>query len=135
MKLNSPAKILLLLIFFGVSVIGFMVKLPPVFRHADKEMHSLFYFSAAAFLNLLFAKRNILWHAIIFVLLYLFGIAIELAQEYSNKLLHKRIHGRYDVEDVQANLKGLMLFSVCWIVYTVAVLTYHKLKPVTAKEV
>jgi hypothetical protein len=134
MKLNSPAKIVLLLIFLGVSVVGFMIKLPPVFRHADKEMHSLFYFSAAAFLNLLFAKRSILWHSIIFIALYLFGIAIEFAQEYSNKLLHKRIHGRYDVEDVQANLKGLLLFSVCWIVYTVGVLAYHKLKPVTAKE-
>lgn len=134
MKLSGSVKIVLLLIFFGASVVGFMIKLPPVFRHADKEMHSLFYFSAAAFLNLLFTKRNFLWHSIIFIALYLFGIAIELAQEYSNKLLHKRIHGRYDVEDVQANLKGLMLFSVCWMVYTAVVLAYHQLKPVTAKE-
>lgn len=134
MKLSGPVKIILLLIFLGLSVLGFMVKLPPVFRHADKEMHSLFYFSAAAFLNLLFAKKNILWHSIIFLMLYLFGIAIELAQEYSNKLLHKRIHGRYDVEDVQANLKGLLLFSACWIVYNVMVLAYHQLKPAAIKE-
>ena len=48
-------------------------------------MHSLFYFLAAAFLNIFFAKKIIFRHVVIFIFLILFGIAIEFAQEYSNK--------------------------------------------------
>ena len=82
----------------------------------------------AVFLNLLFANKNILRHAVIFTSLYCFGIAIEYAQEYSNKLFHKRIHGRYDVEDVHANLKGLILFSIVWGVYTAILFLYKNFK-------
>ena len=134
MKLNNGIKITLAIICIGVSFAGFLVKLPASFRHVDKEMHSLFYFLAAAFFNILFAKRNIIWHGLIFAGLYLFGIAIEYAQEYSNKLLHKKIHGRYDPEDIQSNLKGLLLFSACWLFYVTVIFLYHKLtikKPVT----
>lgn len=90
-----------------------------MFRGMDKEMHAAFYFLAAAFLNILFAKRNLIIHAIIFVILYLFGYAIELAQEYSNKFFRKRIHGRFDPEDVASNLQGLIYFSAVWIVIVV----------------
>ena len=44
MKLNNWTKVLLTVFCFGVAVIGFMIKLPSVFRQHDKEMHSLFYF-------------------------------------------------------------------------------------------
>ncbi len=94
-----------------------MVKLPSVFRHYDKELHSLFYFSAAAFLNVLFAKKRFTRHILIFAFLYLLGMSIEYAQEYSNQFFRKRIHGRYDKEDILSNLKGLIAFSVLWIVY------------------
>jgi hypothetical protein len=117
MKLTTPQKILLVIICFVVSIIGFMVKLPPVFRHIDKEMHTLFYFVAAAFLNVLFAGNKIIRHIIIFVVLLLLSISIEYAQEYSNTLLRKRIHGRYDPEDVKANLIGLVAFSILWFIY------------------
>ncbi len=128
MKLNNSVKIFLVLAFLACSIVGFMLKLPAVFRHHDKELHTAFYFLAAAFLNLLFAGRNVIKHALIFVLLYCFSIAIEFAQEYSNKLFRKRIHGRYDVEDVQANLNGLMLFSGLWIIYIGIVLLNRTLK-------
>ena len=82
-------------------------------------MHSLFYFLAAAFLNIFFAKKIIFRHVVIFIFLILFGIAIEFAQEYSNKFLHKRIHGRFDTEDIQSNFKGLIVFSILWITYNV----------------
>ena len=134
MKLNNQTKVLLVCICLAVSVAGFLIKLPSTFRHVDKELHSLFYFSAAAFLNVLFANRKLVRHIIIFIILYLFGVAIEYAQEYSNKFLHKKIHGRYDIEDIQSNLKGLIVFSVIWIVYNLILFIYSKLKVQPSEE-
>jgi hypothetical protein len=125
-KLSTTTKIFLVFAAFAVAIYGFMLKLPSGFRRHDKELHSAFYFLAAAFLNILFAKRNFIIHAVLFVVLYAFGVAIEYAQEYSNKLLHKRIHGRFDIEDVYANTKGLVLFSVLWLVYIVIVFVYKQ---------
>lgn len=126
-KLSTTTKILLVLAAFAVAIIGFMIKLPSGFRRHDKELHSAFYFLAAAFLNILFAKRNLIIHAVLFVGLYAFGVAIEYAQEYSNKLLHKRIHGRFDIEDVHANVRGLALFSAIWLVYAAGAFVYKQL--------
>ncbi len=114
---NKKGKLLLFFFFLVLSIIGFMVKLPSVFRHYDKELHSLFYFLAAAFLNILFAKKRFTKHILIFAFLYLLGMSIEYAQEYSNQFFRKRIHGRYDKEDVLSNLKGLITFSVVWVIY------------------
>jgi hypothetical protein len=111
-----------------LSIVGFMIKLPSSFRHIDKELHALFYFSAAAFLNILFTNKNIINHFLIFLLLFLFGVIIEYAQEYSNALFHIKIHGRFDLEDVQANLKGLILFSLIWIFFTSILFVYNKFK-------
>ena len=132
LSLNKWAKILLVSACFAASIIGFMIKLPSSFRHFDKELHSLFYFCAAAFFNILFSTKKIAVHIFIFGSLYLFGIAIEYAQAYSNKLFHVRIHGRYDSEDVQSNLKGLIAFSILWIVYVAFLFVYNK---VASKEV
>jgi hypothetical protein len=96
-----------------------MVKLPSALRHIDKELHAVFYFFAAAFLNLLFANKKIIRHIVIFGILYLFGMSVEYAQEYSNKFFHVKIHGHYDKEDIQSNLKGLLAFSILWIIYVV----------------
>lgn len=114
---NKKTNLFLAFLFLAVSIIGFMVKLPSAFRHYDKELHSLFYFLAAAFLNVLFAKKRFTRHILIFAFLYLLGMSIEYAQEYSNQFFRKRIHGRYDKEDILSNLKGLVAFSVLWIVY------------------
>lgn len=125
-KLSTGQRILIALVCFAVAIIGFMIKLPSGFRHIDKELHAAFYFLAAAFLNILFAKTNLIRHAIIFAFLYLFGMAIEYAQAYSNKFFRKRIHGRFDPEDVAANLNGLIAFSLVWLVITVLVLIFRK---------
>lgn len=101
-----------------LAVAGFMYKLPSAFRGIDKELHAAFYFLAAAFLNILFSVRHVFKHALIFAVLYVFGMSIELAQEYSNQFFRSRIHGRYDPEDVSANLKGLIAFSVVWVMFT-----------------
>lgn len=114
---NKNSNLFLTFLFLTLSIIGFMVKLPSVFRHYDKELHSLFYFLAAAFLNILFAKKRFTKHILIFAFLYLLGMSIEYAQEYSNQFFRKRIHGRYDKEDVLSNLKGLITFSVVWVIY------------------
>jgi len=92
------------------------MKLPSAFRHIDKQLHFLFYFLAAAFLNILFQIRNPLKHIMASVFLYLFGLGIEFAQENYNKVFHVRIHGRFDPEDVKANLHGLIAFSILWAV-------------------
>jgi hypothetical protein len=110
------------------SIVGFMIKLPSYFRHIDKELHTLFYFSAAAFFNILFANNNITKHLLVFLLLFLFGVMIEYAQEYSNVLFHKKIHGRFDLEDVQANLKGLIIFSFIWLLFSSILFVYKKFR-------
>ncbi|HCL05199.1 MAG TPA: hypothetical protein DHW64_04200 [Chitinophagaceae bacterium] len=129
---NKKASLLLAGLFLAGSIFGFMVKLPSAFRHYDKELHSLFYFLAAAFLNVLFAKKRFTRHILIFAFLYLLGMSIEYAQEYSNQFFRKRIHGRYDKEDVLSNLKGLIAFSVVWIVYVG--LTFFAKRPTWQKE-
>ncbi len=123
MKLNLTTwqKILILLFCFGLAIVGFMIKLPSGFRSIDKELHAAFYFLAAALLNVLFAGTKLIKHTVVFGLLYLFGIAIEWSQQYSNKFFRNRIHGRFDPEDIQWNLKGLIAFSVVWVLYTVAI--------------
>lgn len=133
LAINNKTRILLVLAFLAVSVYGFMVKLPAVFRHHDKQLHTAFYFLAAFFLNLLFTNKKILIHLLIFGALYLLGVCIEYAQEYSNKLFHEKIHGRYDVADVEANLEGLLAYSVLWVVYIVVAFAWsktHKEKPI-----
>lgn len=126
--LTPTQRTLLALACFAVAIVGFMIKLPSAFRQIDKELHATFYFLAAAFLNILFAKRKLVRHVIIFVSLYLFGLAIEFSQAYSNKFFRKRIHGRFDPEDVQWNLKGLVAFSVLWLLYTGIMLAFKKSK-------
>ena len=126
MQLTTAQKLFITALAFAAAIVGFMVKLPAVFRHHDKEMHALFYFLAAAFLNILFAKRKLLLHIVIFALLYFFGVAIEYAQEYSNHYFHTTIHGRYDKEDVLWNTRGLIAFSIVWLIYAVAALLFYK---------
>ena len=123
---SHQTKIFLVVVCLLLSVLGFMVKLPSAFRQMDKELHSAFYFLAAAFLNILFTNKRVSIHVFIFVILFLFGVSIEFAQEYSNKVLHTRIHGRFDREDVQSNLWGLLAFSVLWSVYRVFAFVYKK---------
>jgi hypothetical protein len=125
-RLSVSQKILLVVVAFIFTVLGFMIKLPSGFRHIDKELHTTFYFLAAAFLNILFAGSRLFRHAAIFVGLYLFGMAIEYAQQYSNRFFRTRIHGRYDPEDIQSNLTGLLLFSLLWVIYTVVIVLSRK---------
>ncbi|MGN6417283.1 MAG: hypothetical protein ACTHMC_07320 [Pseudobacter sp.] len=125
-KLNNWVKVFLVFVCLVVSVVGFMIKLPSVFRGHDKELHAVFYFLAAAFLNILFTNGRFTVHILIFAILYFFSVGIEYAQEYSNKLLRKRIHGRYDPEDVKQNLKGLLAYSLLWITYRLGVFVYRR---------
>lgn len=125
-NLTVSQRILIVFLCFTVAVIGFMVKLPSHFRHIDKELHAVFYFLAAALLNVLFARAKLIRHVAIFIALYLFGMGIEYAQGYSNQFFRSRIHGRFDPEDLSWNLKGLLAFSVLWIVYACVMLMFKK---------
>ncbi len=116
-NLHKSTKTVLVIFCFGIAIIGFMLKLPRVFRHYDKELHAAFYFFAAAFLNILFAKKMPIRHLIIFIFLFLFGAIIEYAQAYSNKFFQVRIHGRFDPEDLWFNTIGLLAFSGCYVVF------------------
>jgi fatty acid desaturase len=124
--LTFQQKLFLTFIGFALAIVGFMVKLPPVFRHSDKQLHAMFYFLAAALLNILFAGTKLVWHVVIFVALYLFGIAIEYAQAFSNRFYRTPIHGRFDPEDVTWNLKGLIAFSMLWLLITVVLLAFKR---------
>jgi hypothetical protein len=128
MKSNftNGRKAVIAFVCFAIAVIGFMIKLPSGFRHIDKELHALFYFMAAAFLNWLFAKAKLLRHIIIFIFLFLFGMAIEYAQQYSNKFFRTRIHGRFDPEDIQSNCKGLLAFSIVWLAWIAIARVFQK---------
>ena len=128
MKVNLTIgqKIIIVFVCFAIAIAGFMLKLPSPFRRIDKELHATFYFLAAALLNVLFAQTKFVRHAVIFVSLYLFGMAIEFAQAYSNRFFRKRIHGRFDPEDVEWNLKGLIAFSVLWLFITIVILIYSR---------
>lgn len=119
-------------LFFVFSFIGFLVKLPTAFRHQDKELHTAFYFGAALLLNVLFSKRNFLRHLVIFGALFLFGVAIERAQGASNKLLHQRIHGRFDPVDIAWNVRGLIAFSILWILYVLIVSSRRRVSSPTS---
>ena len=99
-----------------LSLIGFMLKLPRVFHHYDKELHTAFYFSAFLFFSFLFPKK---WF-LVFTLLLFFGIGIELFQDFSNeislRLVGRRIHGRFDPEDVLANFYGLVYGAITFFI-------------------
>ena len=125
-SLTVRQKMLIAFVCFAVAVIGFMLKLPSAFRHIDKQLHAAFYFLAAAFVNILFARTKLIRHVIIFVALFVFGAAIEYAQAYSNKFFRKRIHGRFDPEDLQSNLIGLLAFSLLWLICVAGILIYKR---------
>ncbi len=121
LNIAPTKKIVTVTIFALISVIGLMIKLPSIFRTIDKEMHFLFYFFSAAFLNFLFTNGKVIKHLVIFIFLGGFGYLIELFQEFSNTFFKKRIHGNFDIIGVKYNLKGLLLFSMLWFFYYVLV--------------
>lgn len=119
-------KLLLTGILFLLSVLGLLIKLPVPFRHIDRELHFAFYFVAAGYMNIVFAHGRLTLHALIFAVLYAFGVAIEYAQAYSNRFFSIRIHGNYDPVDVSYNLQGLIAFSAVWVVGRIFYVFYKK---------
>lgn len=95
---------------FVCSLIGFMVKLPRFFHHYDKVLHALFYFTAAFILNFIYPKR---WY-LITAGLFFFGVMIEFLQEFSNKILGRTIHGKFDIQDIKYNTIGLIIGTICF---------------------
>jgi hypothetical protein len=132
-KISNTTKVILVVGCFIASVIGFLIKLPSAFHHIDKKLHFSFYFLAAAFLNYLFTITKLVRHLLVSVALYFFGIGIEFAQEYYNKVFHVRIHGRFDPEDVKANLYGLIAFSILWVIVMLAKLALQSSKKTSRK--
>jgi hypothetical protein len=115
MPLSPTSKKWLLLFLFFTSLVGFMIRLPAVFHHHDRALHFLFYCCASIFLNLLFAQNKLRVHALIFIALLLFGIGIEVFQELSNHLVHRKIHGNFDIIDIKYNTAGLIVGSIFWL--------------------
>ena len=113
MKLTK-SEIGLILTLLTLSFFGFIIKLPAVFRHHDRELHFLFYLLTAIFFYFIFGKNRMSNHLVIFFLLLIFGIGIEVMQELSNHLLPKKIHGKFDPKDVFYNLLGLIAATLFW---------------------
>jgi hypothetical protein len=111
--MNSTLKIVIVILCVIFSLIGFLIKIPVPLRGHDKLLHTSFYFLAAVFFNFLFKRRQIL----ILLILAGFGVLIEYLQQLSNKITHSHIHGRFDKEDIYANLKGLGLYACIAIIY------------------
>jgi hypothetical protein len=123
--MSTTVKLIILFICFILSLIGFLIKIPVPLRGHDKFLHGAFYFLAAVFLNFLFQKRQV----IIFVLLALFGVLIEYLQPLCNKLTHSKVHGRFDIEDIYANMKGLLLYSLLALVFFGVKAIYRYFQP------
>jgi hypothetical protein len=123
--MSTSIKLFILFICFVLSLIGFLIKIPVPLRGNDKLLHAAFYFLAAAFLNFLFKKKQVL----IFILLALFGVLIEYLQPLLNKLTHTKIHGRFDIEDIYANMKGLLLYSALALVFFAGKAIYKYFQP------
>jgi VanZ family protein len=119
MTKRTIIKILIILTLSIISFVGFMLKLPRVFSHYDKELHFLFYFSAALTLNYLVDKRTIVKHLLIAYVLFMCGLFIEVAQEFSNHFFERRIHGNFDIEDIIYNFRGLLTFTIVWFAYRI----------------
>lgn len=119
------SKIIFVVICFLFAAIGFLIKIPVPLRGHDKLLHISAYFIAAAFLNYLFKKR----HLVIFMVLFLFGVLIEYLQQLANKITHSHIHGRFDIEDVYANTKGLLLYSFIALVLWALTKIYTSFRP------
>ena len=123
---NLYTRIVILIIAFVVAIYCFMIKLPVPFRKVDTELHALFYFSAAAFINILFLIKTIKDHILVLSLLFLFSALVEFAQEYSNSFYTKRIHGNFDPIDLRYNLIGLVCFSIFWFLFYISLKTQDK---------
>ena len=113
MKLTK-SEIGLLLALLMLSFFGFMIKLPSIFRHHDRELHFLFYLLSAIFFNLILGKEKLTNLIIIFFSLLFFGIGIEVLQELSNHITTKKIHGNFDPVDVFYNVMGLIVATLFW---------------------
>jgi len=131
MIIPDKIKYIVVAVCFGLSCYCFLIKLPIPFRKIDTELHALFFFIAAAFLNGLFNVKKLNNHLLIFGMLFLFSALIEFVQDYSNTLMHKRIHGNFDPEDLKYNLLGLFSFSLIWFAYYFLTLTVKKLRTVS----
>ena len=116
MKLSKTTLAIFLIL---ISTFGFMLKLPSVFRNFDAELHFLFYFCAALMINLLLKKEQYIYHIIIFVILFCFGIGIEIFQDLSNLFFEKKIHGNFDPRDIIYNTLGLIFASAFWLAYII----------------
>lgn len=105
----------LIILFILFTLIGFMIKLPKVFGHYDKQLHFLFYFYASFIVCYFFANNKKINFLVIISCLISFGFFIEYLQEYSNRFFKKRIHGSFDIDDIKYNVLGISLYSSIWI--------------------
>ena len=115
----SKREFLMIMLLVAPTILGFMLKLPSIFRHHDREMHFLFYLLASIFLNMIFCQKKIKNHLIIFFCLLFFGIAIEFLQDFSNLFFEKKIHGHFDPVDVYFNFLGLICAELFWGFYLI----------------
>lgn len=111
MKLNYKYYILLAIIIF----VGFMIKLPKPFVRYDKELHLAFYFLLMFFLFFQWSKWSFKKTVLSGLMSSGFGFFIEKSQAFSNRFFTRKIHGRFDWDDILANTTGILLFFVVWL--------------------
>ena len=104
----------LIIVFAIISYTGFMLKLPSIFAGYDKELHYAFYFFASACLSVVLYKKSSFAYLIAISILLMFGVFIEFTQEISNDLIGRKIHGKFDIEDIQYNFFGVITYMFFW---------------------
>ena len=127
---KNPFKIWFIILFFVCAVIGFMIKLPRIFHHHDKELHAIFYFAAMTTISFIYPKR---WH-LVSIFLFFFGISIECLQDLSNKIIGKTIHGKFDIHDVKYNIIGILIGTLCFYFIQFLIKTILINKPYNGKQ-
>jgi hypothetical protein len=67
-KITDKTKYIVLACCFGLSCYCFLIKLPVPLRRIDTELHALYFFFAAAFLNMQFKVKTLKDNLLIFAL-------------------------------------------------------------------
>jgi thiamine pyrophosphokinase len=126
-RYSNISVIATILVFLAVTM-GFMIKLPSIFGRYDKVMHFIFYFYTSFFINLLYAKNRLINYLMAIIFLTSFGFFIEYFQEYSNHFFNKKIHGRFDIQDIKYNLLGIFLFTTIWVFNYIFIILFRNRK-------
>ena len=132
--LKTWHKIALTVAAFVAAVICFMIRLPSTFSHMDKEMHSLFYFLAAAFLNILFAKKETLLYMRSYSRRSMFLCRYRIRTAVFKYFIAKKSMAMPTPKTCRPTSRVLLFFLYCGSLYVIVAAVFRLLKPKSAND-